>query len=300
MRSSALPQVLQDFDPKELPADTNAAVAFIESELRRQGLALIQGSEFFVCLVPTVWINSPGAGFLSTLKPPSADSITNEPLTTALFDPASGDQVLKFYSELRSRTLLGSSRLPLPPVILRTQRALTRNQMIYAITVLLALNNIAAVDDGEKFVQVVPVEMLSQVVTNSPKPSANAVVLDPKEVPKFKTEGTPVRINQLNQLYRRFFHDTPPWTPRPVDRLVEFYAELTDQKSVPSKTHGLTPVMFEVTTPLTKEELIYAIETILRLEGLEIAKADKNKIGPVPLGTRPRLDKETTPAAEKR
>ena len=65
---------------------------------------------------------------------------------------------------------------------------MNRNQAGYAITVLLAVNGVAAVDDGDKFVQLVPVQDWSKMERFSPKPQPGADLLDPKEIPKFNGE----------------------------------------------------------------------------------------------------------------
>ena len=71
----------------------------------------------------------------------------------------------------------------------------------------------------------------------------------------------------------------------PADRLVELYASLTDQKAVPSKgSTAMQRVPFKVEIPVTKEELLYAIERTLALSGLAIVSAGEKIIqaGPSP------------------
>ena len=297
LRVSLLPP-LQDFIAGSLPADTNAAAALIENELRRQGIDMVQDGELFVRVMPAGWSNSPLAGFLATLKPP-ASYPEEVPLGTILFSPAAPDQVLKIYADLRSRTLIQPKYSAIPLIMLRTQRALTKSQASYAITVLLALNGVAAVDDGDKFVQLVPVQIWSKIETSAPKPQSGSELLDPKELPKFNNERPTNPLNRLNKIYQRFFHDSPPWTPKPVDRLVEFSGELTDQKAMSSKNYGRQLVRFEVTTPLTKEEVLYAIETTLKLDGLAITKVDGEKISVIPLAEKKHSEQKKTDNTNK-
>ena len=293
LRVSLLPP-LQDFIADPLPADTNAAVALIESDLRRHGIDMVPDGEFFVRVMPAGWSNSPMAGFLATLKP-SLPDLEGVPIGTIHFSPASPDQVLKVFADLRSRTLIQSKYLGAPLLMLKTQRSMTRTQAGYAITVLLAINGVAALDDGKKFVQLVPVQDWSKIQMSSPSPQTGAELLDPKDIPKFNGERPANPLNRLNQVYQRFFHGSPPWTPKPVDQLVEFYAELTDQKAASSKNYGRQLVRFEVTTALTKEEVLYAIETTLKLEGLAIAKVNGEKISVIPLAEKRRSEREKTP-----
>jgi general secretion pathway protein D len=66
-------------------------------------------------------------------------------------------QVLDVYAQLVGRTML---RAGLPPaqIILRTETPLTKTEAIQALQAVLALNGIALVNVGDKFVKVLPVE----------------------------------------------------------------------------------------------------------------------------------------------
>jgi len=275
----------------ELPGDTNAAVRLIESELRKRGIDVVQDGDLFVRVLPVGWTNWPLAGFLATLKPPLPEGETF-PRGAILWTAADMHQALAMYREFRSRTLLRSGHLACAPLQLRTIHAMARNQVGYAITVLLALNGIAAIDDGEKFVQLVPVHTWKEVERHAPSPGTNSPLFDPKKIPKSPPGPPTATVKRLDQVYMRLFHSQPPWTPRPVDQLVEIYAELTDQKAAPSKSHGQMPIWFDVGTPVTKEELLYAIETTLKLNNLAIANVEANQISAVPLGAKLRLEKE--------
>jgi hypothetical protein len=297
LRSSFLP-AFQGFSADPLPADTNAAVALIESELRRHGIDLVPDGELFVRVMPAGWSNSPMAGFLATLRAPAPDK-DKLPTGTVLFALADADYVLRIYAELRTRTIIRPGYLGLPPLGLKPHQALTRGQTGYALTVLLAVNGVAAVDDGNKFVQLVPVQDWSKIETHSPKPQPGAELLDPKEIPKLNGERPANPLNRLNEIYRRYFHDSPPWTPRPADQLAGFYAELTEQQAVGSKNYGRRLVRFEVTTPLTKEEVLYAIETTLKLDGLALTKVEGEKISVISLGEKWRTEPEKAAATNK-
>ena len=66
-------------------------------------------------------------------------------------------QVLDVYAQLVGRTML---RAGLPPaqIILRTETPLTKTEAIQALQAVLALNGIALVNVGDKFVKVLPVD----------------------------------------------------------------------------------------------------------------------------------------------
>jgi hypothetical protein len=152
---------------------------------------------------------------------------------------------------------------------------LTRNELIYAIQVVLALNGIAAIDDGDKFVQVVPVAQASQIETRAPKPEPGAKLIDPNEVPVFKFPPPAFTLPpELRNL---------PKSPRelrepPVDSLVAYYAKLTSANPIASKQFGKQLIYFEITTPVTHAELLYAIKATLAQCNLAIESAEQNSI----------------------
>ena len=66
-----------------------------------------------------------------------------------------------------------------------------------------------------------------------------------------------------------------------------------------SKNYGRQLVRFEVTTPLTKEEVLYAIETTLKLDGLAITKVDGEKISVIPLAEKKHSEQKKTDNTNK-
>ena len=72
------------------------------------------------------------------------------------FRGADLNQVLEIYSLMVKRTLLRMATLPAPVIVLKTQGQLTMREGIQALDAVLALNGIAMVNVGEKFVKVVP------------------------------------------------------------------------------------------------------------------------------------------------
>jgi general secretion pathway protein D len=65
------------------------------------------------------------------------------------------NQVLNVYADMVGRTLLRAG-LPQATIVLKTQSPLTRTEAIEALQAVLALNGIAVVNIGEKFVKVLP------------------------------------------------------------------------------------------------------------------------------------------------
>jgi len=56
------------------------------------------------------------------------------------------------------------------------------------------------------------------------------------------------------------------------------YASLAGKTSVPSKEFDGTPIWFHIDTPLSKSELMYAVETTFELNWLRIVEVDEQHI----------------------
>jgi general secretion pathway protein D len=67
------------------------------------------------------------------------------------------NQVLDVYARLVGRTILRAG-LPTAQIVLRTETPLTKSEAIQALQAVLALNGIALVNVGEKFVKVLPID----------------------------------------------------------------------------------------------------------------------------------------------
>ena len=89
------------------------------------------------------------------------------------------------------------------------------------------------------------------------------------------------RVEQEFERLRKAFYDFmhPPDPRQPAGRrLFELYARLADKTAVPSPKFDGTGLWFHVETPLTKAELLYAIETTFALNNLAIIPVDDHKI----------------------
>jgi general secretion pathway protein D len=85
------------------------------------------------------------------------------PAGTINFPATDLNQVLQIYAELVGRTVLRPTALPAPTITLKTQTPLTRHEAIQAFDAVLALNGIAVVNVGDKFVKVVPTGQAGQI-----------------------------------------------------------------------------------------------------------------------------------------
>ena len=290
---SGLP-ALPDSIIADLPADKTNAIPKIEGALSERGLEVVQD----------------GPHFVRVLRKEARGSLTNAPLRGAELAAAIGQQslgpgtmdfsgaelqqVLSIYAILNQRTILRPMTLPAPPISLKTQCTLSRDEAAYAIETVLALNGICIMDDGAKFAQVVPVWQRDQVRKAAPKPEPGAKLFDPKKVPSVGPPGSSMpapppprptnevqrieqEIERLQQAFYKFLH--PPDPSKPAGRrLFELYARLADKTAVPSPKFDGLGIWFHVDTPLSKSELLYAIETTFTLNNLAIIPVDEDEI----------------------
>lgn len=166
---SALP-FLSDAIISDLPTEKTNAIARIESELSKQRLAVVHDGPHFVRVFP-----EKQRGFLTNVSLRGAELAVAKPQETM----AAGlikligvelDQVLPMYAAISRRTVLRPAHLPQTVVRLKSTCPLNREETVYAMATVLALNGIAVVEDGERFVQVVPMAQRERLIAGAPKP----------------------------------------------------------------------------------------------------------------------------------
>jgi hypothetical protein len=198
------------------------------------------------------------------------------------------DQVIPLYASLSHRTVLRPAILPRTVVNLKTRFPLTREEAVYALETVLAFNGICVVEDGASFVQMVPMAQRGAVKAEAPKPEPAATLFDPDEAPSkgvsdpgrplTKVERAKRELERLKQACYDFMHLPDP-RERCPQRLLELYACLADKTAVLSKDHDGTPIWFQIQTPLSQSELLYAIETTFTLNHFLIIPMDGQHIG---------------------
>jgi hypothetical protein len=286
LRPSNLPRI-RDSIISDLPADKTKAIAMFDDEFARSGIAVVQDGPHFVRLLGKeeegyLLTNAPLRG--AELRPPGGAAI---PPGTMNIASADLDQVLRLYASLSQRTVLRPAILPRTVVNLKTQFLLTREESVYALETVLALNGICVVEDGASFAQVVPMAQRAAVKPGAPKPEPAAALFYPdkapsKGVPDSKTplakpERTAQELARLKQAFYDFMHAPDPRSRSP-QRLLELYGCLADKKAVPSRDQDGTSLWFQIQTPLSKSELLYAIETTLTLNNFLIVPVDDQGI----------------------
>ena len=255
-----LPAGLPDSLVSEMASDTNNAVEILRREISAQGFNVFLDGEKFVEIVPAS--GDPGKPRVTAPAhnpqiPGGGDSGTN------MMDLQSIDldTFLGMYCDLTGRTILQAPTIGRPLIQLRTAGPLTRNETIYAMTVVLYLNGITAVADGEKFVQLVSNGEAGTVQARAPQAKPGEELIYPDTVRGLldsiaggsgtagsQFAGKPVTLDQLIILYGNQANKTP-------------------RNSPPS---GQQRVSFEVHSPVSNAELLYAIDTVLNLHGMAL------------------------------
>jgi len=74
------------------------------------------------------------------------------------------------------------------------------------------------------------------------------------------------------------FMQIPDPNKRSPQRLLELYARLADKTALASTNFDRVPIYFQVETPVTRTELLYAIQTTMTLNNLAIIPVDDRRI----------------------
>jgi general secretion pathway protein D len=100
--------------------------------------------------VPAAQVGAPRAGQAAGAQPQMLDP------NILRFENAPLFQVLKFYAELKGRTILRPQALTETQITIVSQTPLTIEEGIQALEHVFALNQITTIDIGEKFIEVIP------------------------------------------------------------------------------------------------------------------------------------------------
>ena len=104
--------------------------------------------------LPRYQSNAPGTSFAAPVAPAQSDEII--PAKMINWQGVDVSVVLDIYADLVGRTLIRGA-LPAAQIVLKTQTPLTKGEVVQAIQAVLAINGIAVVNIGDKFVKVGPV-----------------------------------------------------------------------------------------------------------------------------------------------
>ena len=168
----------------ELGTNQADAAAKLESYLLTNGITAIHDGPRFLRLLPTRRVDEllTNAPLRAQQLKPSSDSNTIPAGMITILN-VNIDDILAIYAELRNRTILRPAKLPHARLNLKTETALTLQEAVYAMDTVLALNGLSVVEDGIKFVQLVPASQKASIKPNAPPADLSAELVNPKEMP---------------------------------------------------------------------------------------------------------------------
>ena len=263
LRSEALRDLptLQELDIADASVDREKALERIESALRERKIDVIHDGEKFVWIVPAGLSNSPAIKQVERIRgslPASSGSDSKSVAAGGTIDFRNMHlpPVFAVLSELSGRNVLKPTPLPPVSLTLTSRKSLTRDEVIYAIRMTLLFNGIAVIEDGERFFQAVPLRDAEKVKSGAPARGEDPL-LDAAELTAFSAPAA------------------KPGNPSPpraatAGALVENYAKLTGRGAIVPERFDRQPTQLIITLPVTRSELLYAIEKTLELNGLQI------------------------------
>jgi hypothetical protein len=193
-------------------------------------------------------------------------TLTNLALKSAqgvCLDDAALDPVLRLYGELANRTLLRSSLLPQFTLTLNAG-ATNDAEAAHVLQSALAEKGISILPDGKRFLMVIPKTEASTVkpLASQIKSSAAAGSAD---------ETFPPGMIQ-------FFNSLPM-------QVLEVYASLLGrkvQRAEPWPSDVAPGIKLVTQTPVSKDEAIYALGTVLEWAGLKLVRVGEDGLKAVP------------------
>jgi len=173
------------------------------------------------------------------------------------------DPVLDLYAGLKGRTLLRSPRLPATSLSIET--AVTNQaDAARALEKAFAANGIATIQDGDKFVMVVPDSEAAIVKPRSSEiKSSSQEGAGPELFPPGAMNFSHAELSQMTAIYAGLIG-------RKLDR--------SQQPQKPT-----LPINLKNHTPLTKAEGIYALETLFSWQGVKVVPVGNDSCKIVPL-----------------
>ena len=197
------------------------------------------------------------------LVPLTLTNLALKPGPGVFLDNAKLDPVLCLYGKLCNRTLLRSSLLPQDSLTLNAA-ATNYAEAAQVLQSALAGKGISSVPDGNRFLMVVPKIEASTVKPRAAQIKSSAAAGSGGET------LTPGMIDFIN-----------------VDpaQVLDIYALLVGRKVQRAKSwsSGVAVTINLVTqTPVSKEEAIYALETVLEWAGLKLVRVGEDSLKAVP------------------
>lgn len=186
----------------------------------------------------------------------------NNPATQPANPGINLDKTLMLYGELAERTVLRHPGLWTGKPFVFTSTTTNRAEIIAHIEAAFAEKGIIVVPDGEKFVIIGPKSLQAELVPGATNIAATTTKIIPK--------GS---IHYVNA---------------PIEQFVMIYAGYMGKKL--AQGDPVPPILFvslNQTTALTKEECLYAFQTLFRWQGFELVPSGADAMKPVRVSRAP-------------
>lgn len=195
---------------------------------------------------------------------PAQNVSTNPPAN----QPVGLDKALVLYSDLTERSVLQYPALPNARLTLNLATT-NRAEVARMIETSAAAQGIALVLDGKKFVLVAPQYAVARLNPQAAK------------IPPAGPNDPATRIFPTGSIN---------WTAVRLSQALPIYAEILglklDSSGLPPLTAG-REIVFINRTPLTRAELLYALETLFEWNGVKMVPAGDGFIKAVPVEAKP-------------
>ena len=172
-------------------------------------------------------------------------------------------QVLDFYAQLTGRTILRPTMLPVG-LINAQGHNLDRGEAVRMLEQTFTNSHLQVVPQGEKFIVVLS--------ANLPLPAAALwKARKTAGAEKQRQVSTSVKMGAIN-----FIHV-------PSSQALSFYGKLAERKVEQAPNLPSIPITLKTATSLSLAEVLYAFETVLLLNGIQIVAVDDQTVKAMPL-----------------
>jgi len=249
------------FNLREQGLDTPKATARLTRAFEELGIdALPNGKQFALVkpagsLIPAI----PNYDrIVEALTATSRKTSEDKHLTSGSINfPSIGiNEFLDFYAKLSDRTILRPVSLASVTVTLQTRVSVNLWEAIYMMDMTLALNGIKSTFLGDKFAAITSFDYDTASLDEPPAPTKNAKTIKAETIKLDRADSS-----QAYKLYERFSG-----------------ARVSASASLPSTTVDLTNQ-----TDLAENQAAYAIENMLRLNGIHLQRTDEHTVRAMPL-----------------
>ena len=186
-----------------------------------------------------------------------ASAQTNAPNQTAVTDihlrEAKLQQALELYAQIKGRTILRQPLLKPITVSLDTEIPTAAA----AFEDMLRQRGIATIPEGDKFVMVVPISL-----TNSVTPRSNKIVSTVLGDLSSMTNNEVIPAGTINFL------------PTDWNQVIPIYSDIIERKPASGSKFPYGLIYLRTVNPLSKAEVIYALETLFAWNGLQLVPED--------------------------